>query len=93
MKRSIIILSLLASLSLSSGCSHLLFWKKPNPAEVKEKVKQDPHVATATELEFKARWVEKRSAELISQGVSPVDAKSQASTEFAVKFSATHSAQ
>jgi len=93
MKRFIILFSLLTSVTLYSGCSHLLFWRKPNPSEVQVKVKQDPHVATATELEFKARWVEKRSAELISQGMSPADAKAQSISEFSVKFSATHSAQ
>jgi hypothetical protein len=93
MKRSIIIFSAISSLGLTSGCSHLLFWKKPNTSEVKKKEKQDPHVATVTELEFKARWVDKRSAELISQGVSPADAKTQASSEFSAKFSATHPAQ
>jgi hypothetical protein len=93
MKRSIIFFSVIASLGLTSGCSHLLFWKKPNPAESKKKEKQDPHVATVTELEFKARWVDKRAAELISQGVSPADAKVQATTEFTAKFSAIHPAQ
>jgi hypothetical protein len=68
------------------GCSHIPFLgKKKTPGEPK----QSKYIATDTERDFEARWTEKRSAELISQGQASDAAKSQAEREFLVKFPAT----
>jgi hypothetical protein len=68
------------------GCSHIPFiGKKKNPTEPK----QSKYIATDVEKEFEARWTEKRSAELISQGQASDVAKTQAEKEFIQKFPAT----
>jgi len=68
------------------GCSHIPFiGSKKTPGEQK----QSKFIATDTEQEFEARWIEKRSAELISQGQASDTAKSQAEREFLAKFPAT----
>jgi hypothetical protein len=72
-------------LLLLNGC---LFWnKKPSgPAPEKEV----PTVATSVEKDFKVRWVEKRSSDLIAQGVNASAAHDQAVAEFDAKFPDTH---
>ena len=70
------------------GCSHIPFiGKKKNPGNVEPK--QSKLIATASEKEFEARWTEKRSAELISQGQAADTAQTQAVHEFMLKFPAT----
>ena len=73
-----------------SGCSHIPFFGKktvqPGPP------KEGRHVATDTERDFKVRWVDRRSAELVSQGMPAEGARAQATAEFDRIFSATHAA-
>ena len=51
---------------------------------------ESPAVATSVEKDFKVRWVEKRSSDLIGQGVSADAAHAQAVSEFDSKFPDTH---
>lgn len=84
MKRSSLgLLCLLAAALGCGGCSHLPFIGK------KKAEKQSRYVATATEKEFEDRWVDKRAAELVSQGQAPDQARDQATQEFFKTFSAT----
>ena len=72
-------------LLLLNGC---LFWnKKPSGPRVE---KESPAVATTVEKDFKFRWVEKRSADLVAQGVAADAAQAQAVSEFDAKFPDTH---
>ena len=72
-------------LLLLNGC---LFWnKKPSGPAIE---KESPAVATSVEKDFKVRWVEKRTSDLVTQGVSASAAHDQAVSEFDAKFPATH---
>lgn len=66
-----------------SGC---FFWnKKPS-----QKPKESSTIATDTERDFKARWIDHRTNELVTQGQNSMAARQQAETEFQAKFSYTH---
>lgn len=70
-------------LLLLNGC---LFWnKKPGHTE-----KESPAVATSVEKDFKWRWIDKRTSDLVTQGVSASAAHDQAVSEFDAKFPDTH---
>jgi hypothetical protein len=75
---------------LGAGCALWPFSnKKPRP---KPDPQQSPLVSTQAELEFRQRWVDKRSDDLVAQGMLPDAAHAQALAEFRVKFSYTHAA-
>lgn len=80
MKRSLYF-CLLVSLVLSAGCWH----SKKKPKEVTA-------VATDVEEGFKLRWIEKRSADLVAQGMRIDIARQQAIDEFKVRYSYTRAA-
>jgi hypothetical protein len=84
MKRLLLIGFALVSFNLFTGC---IFSKKS------AKPKENPAIATELEENFKVRWVEKRSGELVTQGQTPEAAKAQAGEEFRVKYGYTHAAQ
>jgi hypothetical protein len=86
MKR-LVTLALAAALLANSGCH--LFSKKRNPAAPKE----SPTIATDVEKDFMHRWIDKRAADLVTQGKSPSDARAQATAEFKVKYNFTDAAQ
>lgn len=66
-----------------SGC---FFWnKKPS-----QKPKESSTIATDTERDFRARWIERRTGELVAQGQNSMAAHDQAEAEFHSKFSYTH---
>jgi hypothetical protein len=82
--------SLAAFALLGAGCALWPFSNKgPQP---KRDPDRNPRVSTQVELEFRLRWVEKRSADLIAQGMLPDAAHDQALAEFRVKFAYTHAA-
>jgi hypothetical protein len=74
---------------LCAGCALWPFSKKSasNPTP-----KQSSHVSTEVELEFRQRWVDKRTSDLVAQGMIPDAAHAQALAEFRVKYSYTHAA-
>ena len=67
---------LLVSLVLSAGCWHS-----------KKKPKEITAVATDVEEGFRLRWIEKRSGDLVAQGMRIDIARQQAIDEFKVKYS------
>ena len=67
---------LLVSLVLSAGCWHS-----------KKKPKETTAVATDVEEGFRLRWIEKRSGDLVAQGMRIDIARQQAIDEFKVKYS------
>ena len=71
-------------LVLGSGCFH----SKKNATP-----KENPAIASETEADFKQRFMEKRMAELVAQGVAPDAARVRANEEFRSKYSATTAAQ
>lgn len=77
MKRFSLVLALLLTLAAASGC---LFHRKS------AKPKENPHIATEVEQDFKQRWMEKRVAELTTQGVAADAAQQQAAKEFAERY-------
>ena len=80
MKR-LVPIALAAAVLANSGCH--MFSSKKNPAAPKE----SKTVATDVEKDFLRRWVDKRSAELVAQGLSPAAAHDQAVTEFKATYS------
>ncbi len=80
MKRSFLSCLLLSCL-LSAGCWHRSKQPKENTA-----------VATEVEEAFKQRWIEKRSAELVTQGLRADLARQQAIDEFRARYSFTRAA-
>jgi hypothetical protein len=70
------------------ACSHIPFISKKN--DDNSKPKDDSHLATGVEAEFKQRWVDKRVNELVGQGMSPDSARAQAESEFRTKYSVTN---
>jgi len=76
-------LLVISAAALSSGC---LFSSKKKRAEEKS-------IPLAVEQSLKDRWTEKRSAELVQQGLAPYAAQRQAESEFSQKYSYTQVAQ
>ncbi|MBS0630794.1 MAG: hypothetical protein JSS11_02690 [Verrucomicrobia bacterium] len=85
MKRSLTlsVAVLLAAFS-TSGC-HFFSKKEKKP-------KENPAIATDTEVAFKLRWVDRRVAELTATGLSADAARTQAEAEFREHYSYTHAA-
>jgi len=77
-------LIVVSAAALSSGCFSSA--KKKRRAEEKS-------IPVAVEQALKDRWMEKRSAELVQQGLAPYAAQRQAESEFAKKYSYTQVAQ
>lgn len=87
MKRSLSLsVAILLAALATSGCH--FFSKDKKPAKPKE----NPALATATEQEFKQRWVDRRVAELVAKGTAPEAAHAQADAEFREHYSFTHAA-
>lgn len=68
-------------LATAPGC-HLFRKKHPKPKEVST-------IGTDTELEFKHRWLDRRTAELVGKGTNAQAARAQAEEEFRQRFSYT----
>lgn len=83
-------LAVLSTIVFLAGCSHLPFIGKKFQHAPTLKHKENSHIATETEKEFRQRWETKRINDLVSQGLTAEAARAQAETEFAQKFSATH---
>lgn len=67
----------------SSGC---MFWKKKN------KHAKPSYAVSELETSFKARWIEKRAADLVGSGKSASEATQLATQEFEQKFAYTKAA-
>lgn len=92
MKRIALVCTVMAGIAAgTAGCSHIPFFGTRNKSPKGDKTSK--YVATDTEKEFMARWVDRRSAELISQGQSAESAQAQAQKEFYDKFPSTVLAQ
>jgi hypothetical protein len=84
-------LTLASLLFLCAGCALWPFGHKPAQTS-QVKVKQSSKVSTEVELEFRQRWTDKRTSDLVAQGMTPEAAKAQALEEFRVKYAYTHAA-
>jgi len=73
-------------LLLLNGC---LFWNKKSSSKP---TKENPKVATGVEQEFRERWIDKRTSDLVATGLGTTQAHAQAVSEYDQKFSQTHSA-
>jgi PBP1b-binding outer membrane lipoprotein LpoB len=74
---------LLLIAALSAGCST---FKKSAP-------KESSAPAAETEQLLRQRWVDKRAAELVAQGVADAAARTQALAEFRERYGFTGAAQ
>jgi hypothetical protein len=74
----------LLSLTMVTGC---FFAKKD------AKPKENPAIAAETDADFRQRWVDKRTTELVAEGLTPIAARAQAVDEFKVRYSYTAAAQ
>ena len=72
------LLLIFAALTLTTGCS--LFKKSQKPKEVQ-------NLAADTDENFRQRFVDKRAAELVAQGLAENAARAQAQEEFKVRYS------
>ncbi len=66
------------------GCFHSKKTAKP---------KESPAIATEMEQDFMQRYVEKRTAELVAQGATPMDAHAQAIADFKARYGYTNAAR
>lgn len=73
-----------AAVILSTGCSHFKKSQKP---------KENPAIAADTDENFRQRFVDKRAAELVTQGVAADAAKTQATEEFKARYGYTSAAK
>ncbi|HOD47598.1 MAG: hypothetical protein BWX86_02614 [Verrucomicrobia bacterium ADurb.Bin122] len=67
----------------ASGC---MFWKKKN------KPAKPSYAVSELETSFKARWIEKRAADLVASGTNAAEATRMATEEFDGKFAYTKAA-
>lgn len=58
----------------------------------KNKPKESTAIASEVEESFKQRWIEKRGAALMAQGISPDVARTQAIEEFKLNYGYTSAA-
>jgi hypothetical protein len=79
---------LLATVILANSGCHLFSKKKKTDVP-----KQGPAVATDVEKDFMQRWIDKRTADLVQQGVAPAAAKAQAAAEFKANYNFTDAAR
>lgn len=73
-----------AALTLLTGCSHFKKSQKP---------KENPAIAADTDENFRQRFVDKRAADLVAQGVSADAARGQATEEFKARYGYTSAAK
>jgi hypothetical protein len=73
--------ALAAMLVANFGCH--LFSRSKKPAVPKESTT----VAADDEKDFMQRWIDKRTAELVTQGMSPGTARENATAEFKARYS------
>ena len=78
------LLVVFSTLILVTGCSHFKKNQKP---------KENPAIAADTDENFRQRFVEKRAAELVAQGVTAAAASTQAAEEFRVRYGYTSAAK
>ncbi len=90
MKRLFALALAAAAAGTFAGCSHLPIVGQKEPG--KRPPRENSHIATQVETEFKQRWIEKRVGELVGQGVAPETAHNQAVDEFDRRFAVTHAA-
>ena len=83
MTRRLLLTLFVIAAALSAGCIHL---KKTPP-------KPSDSLTGEVEADFKVRWVDKRSAELVAQGQTADAARAQATTEFKERYGFTGAAQ
>jgi hypothetical protein len=74
----------MAAVPLLAGCS--LLRKNPKP-------KANPAIAADTDENFRQRFVERRAADLVAQGVGADAARAQAAEEFKARFGYTSAAK
>jgi hypothetical protein len=77
LKRTLLPVLAIIVLTSANGCSVFKKSKKP---------KTNPAIAAETEGDFRQRWTEKRTAELVAQGVAPEVARATAAKEFPEAF-------
>ncbi len=81
MKRPLLF-CLILPLLVAPGCWHS-----------KKKPKENTAVATDVEEGFKQRWMDKRTSELVAQGMQVDTARQQALDEFRARYSYTRAAE
>jgi hypothetical protein len=81
MTQRLLLTCLLAALLTTTGCS--LFRRKS------DQPKDNGAISGEVEESFRRRWVERRAAELTTQGVAAETARTQAAQEFRDKFEYT----
>jgi hypothetical protein len=84
MAKRFLLPALACAVAFSGGC---LFAKKP------AKPRENPAISAEIEDSLRQRWIEKRTAELVAQGVAADAARAQATEEFRVKYAYTGAAQ
>lgn len=77
MTRTILVSALVALMPFASGCT---FFKKS------DRPKESSAISAEVEETFRRRWLERRSAELVAQGVAAEAARTQAEGEFREKY-------
>ncbi len=75
MTKSLLLICLV--LAVAPGCTFLHKSSKP---------KENTSISTETAENFRKRWVEKRSADLVAQGTAAEAARTQADAEFREKY-------
>jgi len=78
----IVLIAAVCAAPLFTGCST---WRK--------KPKETTAISAQTEQSFKERWLEKRGAELIGQGLAPEVARNHAVQEFRQLYEYTGAAK
>lgn len=76
--KQLLVLLCLAALATPAITGCHLFRKSKKP--------KDPAIAADVETDFRQRWVDHRTAELVAQKVDPTAARQQAETEFHERF-------
>jgi hypothetical protein len=83
MKR-FVTLVLAACIAGSAGCN--MFSKKKKKKEPDPTAENSKTLGSDTEKEFMVRWIDKRTAELVSQGNTQANARAQAVAEYKKNF-------
>lgn len=76
MTKRLLLSSLALAVVFSTGCLH--FKKNLQP--------KDPTITGQVETDFRQRWVDKRTAELVAQGKAEGVARTQATSEFHERY-------
>lgn len=94
MKRLLLVLTLVLAVGGGAGCSHIpIIGKHFRPRPTPGAPKPTKYIAKDVENEFFQRTVQKRTSELVSQGMTQDEAHAQAVAEFKAKYTATAIAQ